>query len=538
MKSFSLPKSYNTYFLAFISTIGGMLFGFDISSMSAIVITPQYVWYFDDPHGVAQGAIGSALAAGSIVGALMAGPLSDKFGRRDSIAFSCIFWLIGTAVQVSANSRGSLIAGRVINGITVGITSSQVPVYLAEIAKKDKRGSIIVIQQLAIEFGILIMYFVGYGCSFIGSDQSTASFRTAWGIQFVPAVFLLMGLPFLPRSPRWLAKVGRTQEAVRILAKIQAGGNVEDPLVVAEWEEITTTLAAERQAPKGWRKFTANGMWKRTFAGASVQAWQQLSGANVMTYYITYIFAMAGLHGNINLISSGIQYALFIIFSVATFFFIDRTGRRPLLIYGAIGMGVCHFVIGGVLGSYGTPYPDGVDGNSNVTITVTGAPSHTVIAFCYLLIIVYALTLAPVAWVYAAEVWSLETRAYGMSLASIANWLFNFALGLFVPPALQNISWKTFIVFGVLCFAAALQAFVSYPETARKSLEEIEEMFRPGGPHPWNTKVGESNLDASVRELREGKREASVEVVREELRRVVGGGEKERDEVVVGKEKV
>ncbi|CAL8578158.1 hypothetical protein XPA_003960 [Xanthoria parietina] len=150
-----LPKIYNTYFLAIISTVGGMLFGFDISSMSAIIGTPQYVDYFDDPHGVVQGAIGSALAAGSVVGALFAGTLSDKIGRRDAVFSACLWWLAGTAVQVACNGYGMLIAGRILNGVCVGITSSQVPVYLAEIAKKEKRGSIIVIQQLAIEWGIL-----------------------------------------------------------------------------------------------------------------------------------------------------------------------------------------------------------------------------------------------------------------------------------------------------------------------------------------------------------------------------------------------
>lgn len=108
------------------------------------------------------------------------------------------------------------------------------------------------------------MYFVGYGCSFIAG---TASFRTAWGIQFIPCAFLLAGLPFLPRSPRWLAKVGRGDEAIEILARIQAHGDVSDPLVVAEWEEITTILAAEREGQQGWRRFFQNGMWKRTLAG-------------------------------------------------------------------------------------------------------------------------------------------------------------------------------------------------------------------------------------------------------------------------------
>ena len=255
-------------------------FGFDISSISAIIGTKQYVDYFDNPSGTTQGGIGAALAGGSVVGAIMAGPVSNRIGRRDAIAFACFWWLLGTAVQAGCNGVGMLIAGRFLNGICVGITSSQVPVYLVEISEKGKRGSVVVIQQWAIEWGIFIMYFVGYGmvvsrdlllaffalslsltagvarvslsfrtdlsspgCSFIAG---TNSFRTAWAIQFIPCVFLLAGLPFLPRSPRWLAKVGRVDEAVEVLARIQAGGDVNDPLVVAEWEEITTILAAER----------------------------------------------------------------------------------------------------------------------------------------------------------------------------------------------------------------------------------------------------------------------------------------------------
>lgn len=498
----TFPKVYNTYFVAIIATVGGMLFGFDISSMSAIVGTNQYIDYFDNPHGVAQGAIGSALAAGSVVGSLMAGPVSNKIGRRDSIMFACIWWLIGTAVQVSCNGSGQLIAGRVLNGVCVGITSSQVPVYLAEIAKPHRRGRIIVIQQLAIEWGIFIMFFIGYGCSFI---PGPASFRTAWAMQFVPAVLLILGLPFLPRSPRWLAKVGRTDEAIKTLADIQANGNIDDPLVVAEWEEIWMVLTAEREGQKGWRKFVNNGMWRRTLAGFSVQAWQQMSGANTMTYYVVYVFLMADLTGNINLISSGIQYALFIVFTSMVFFFIDKTGRRPLLIYGAIGMGICQFVVGGILGTYSTPVPEGVGGNLNVVIKVTGGPAHAVIAFCYLLIIIYALTLAPVAWVYAAEVWSLETRATGMGLAAVGNWLFNFALGLFIPPGFRNITYKVFIIFGVLCFGAAVQAYFTYPETCQKTIEEVELMFSKEGPHAWNTKAGGSRLEAEIQAVIERK---------------------------------
>ena len=142
-------------------------FGFDISSISAIIGTKQYVSYFDNPSGTRQGGIGAALAGGSVIGAIMAGPVSNRIGRRDAIAFACFWWLLGTAIQAGCNGVAMLIVGRFINGICVGITSSQVPVYLVEITKKERRGSIVVIQQWAIEWGIFIMYFVGYGMSLL-----------------------------------------------------------------------------------------------------------------------------------------------------------------------------------------------------------------------------------------------------------------------------------------------------------------------------------------------------------------------------------
>ncbi|KAK6000230.1 hypothetical protein QM012_003862 [Aureobasidium pullulans] len=482
------PKIHNPLFIAVVATLGGMLFGFDISSMSAIILTDQYRDFFDNPSGIRQGAIGSSLAAGSVFGSAIAGPFSDWIGRRNSIFYSCFFWIAGTVLQTATNGFG----------ITVGITSSQVPVYLAEIARKEKRGSLIIIQQLAIEVGILVMYFLGYGCTFISGP---ASFRTAWSMQFIPCFFLMIGLTFLPESPRWLAKVDRSEEAIQTLADIQAEGNVDDPTVVAEWEEITTTLAAERSALPGWRKFVYNNMWKRTLAGFSVQMWQQNSGANVMTYYVVYIFSMAGLSNNVNLISSGVQYAIFIVGTTIMFFYVDKVGRRPLLIYGAIAMGVCHFIVGGVL-STGTYVPDGVDGNPNIKIRVAGSAGNTVIAFCYLLILLYSMTLAPVCWIYAAEVWSLETRATGMGIAAIGNWLFNFALGMYIPPGFQNITWRMFIIFGVMCFLGAAQFFLTFPETSGKTLEEVELLFA-GEVKPWKTKPGHSKLDEMINEVRD-----------------------------------
>jgi hypothetical protein len=156
-----------------------------------------------------------------------------------------------------------------------------------------------------------------------------------------------------------------------------------------------------------------------------------------------------------------------------------------------------------------------VDNNPNVVIRLTGPKANTVIAFCYLLIIIYAMTLAPVCWVYAAEVWSLETRATGMGISAIGNWLFNFALGLYIPPAFINIRWGIFLVFGGMCLLAALQFYFTYPETSNKSLEEIEMLFAKGGPKPWHTRPGQSKLDERVQEVQEKHRAVAerIEVV-------------------------
>jgi hypothetical protein len=171
---------------------------------------------------------------------------------------------------------------------------------------------------------------------------------------------------------------------------------------------------------------------------------------------------------------------------------------------------------------------------------VTGSPAHTVIAFCYILIIIYALTLAPICWIYAAEVWSLETRATGMGISAVGNWLFNFALGLFIPPAFRNILWKTFIVFGVLCFGAAAQFYFTYPETCRKTIEEIEILFSPGGPHPWNTKPGDSRLEAEIVAVSEalvkGEKRASISAMIE--KKGFAGDKDQNASTVIEKETV
>lgn len=234
------------------------------------------------------------MSAGSFAGAIAAGFLSDILGRRGALQVSCLIWVIGAAIQCSAQNVAHLVAGRVISGLAVGITSSQVCVYLAELAPARIRGRIVGIQQWAIEWGILIMYLIAYGC--IKGVHSSASFRICWGIQGVPGLILLAALFFFPESPRWLAGKERWEECLDVLAALHGKGDRNNPIVQVEFEEVqeAARIAHEARDVSILSLFTPK-LLKRTICGMSVQMWQQLLGGNVAMYYVVYIFKMAGM---------------------------------------------------------------------------------------------------------------------------------------------------------------------------------------------------------------------------------------------------
>ena len=210
--------------------------------------------------------------------------------------------------------------GRAVNGFSVGICSAQVPVYITEVAPPSRRGRLVSFQQWAITWGIMIMYFICYGCSFV---DGTGAFRIPWGLQMLPAIMLWAGLRNEPESPRWLFKKGHKDQAARVLAELHGDGNPESPFVQRELEDINQAVTEEiRHADASWLELFAPRMLNRTTIGIFTQIWSQLTGMNVMVsilaalapprrtrqllhaadadyyfqmYYITYVFAMAGL---------------------------------------------------------------------------------------------------------------------------------------------------------------------------------------------------------------------------------------------------
>lgn len=234
------------------------------------------------------------MSAGSFAGSIAAGWLSDILGRRGALMVASLVWIVGAMVQCSAQNVTHLVAGRVVSGLAVGVTSSQTCVYLSELAPARIRGRIVGIQQWAIEWGILIMYLIAYGCA-VGVS-GPAAFRICWGIQAVPGLILFVALFFFPESPRWLAGKERWEEALETLALIHGNGNRNDPVVQVEFEEVQEAARIAHQAKDvSFLALFGPRIWKRTMCGMSVQMWQQLLGGNVAMYYVVYIFEMAGM---------------------------------------------------------------------------------------------------------------------------------------------------------------------------------------------------------------------------------------------------
>ncbi|KAL8635484.1 MAG: hypothetical protein Q9228_007026 [Teloschistes exilis] len=496
----------NIYAIAAVAIIGGGLFGFDMSSMSAIIAIPQYKCYFqsepipDDhsqcvgPTSSVQGGITAAMPGGSWLGALCSGYISDMFGRKKAIMIGAVIWWIGSTIICASQNVGMLVAGRVINGFCVGICSAQVPVYISELAPPSKRGRLVGAQQWAITWGIMIMFYISYGSSFI---NGTAAFRVPWGLQMIPAIGLFFAMFLLPESPRWLARKDRWEEVHAVLTLVHGKGDPHSPLVTREMAEIRGMVEFEKNnADVTYLELFKPHMINRTHIGVFTQIWSQLTGMNVMMYYITYVFTMAGISGNQLLVSSSVQYVINVVVTVPALLYVDRWGRRPTLLVGAALMMTWLFANAGLLASKGRyAGAKGVHNVKEASWEVNGPASKAVIACSYLFVASYAPTWGPVSWIYPPELFPLRVRGKAVALATSANWAFNFALGYFVPPAFVNIKWQTYLVFGVFCFSMFVHVFFLFPETAGKTLEEVVDIFEDPkgikniGTPAWKTRV-------------------------------------------------
>ncbi|KAF4312231.1 Sugar/inositol transporter [Botryosphaeria dothidea] len=477
------PVTVKAYLLCVFAAFGGILFGYDSGYISGVLGMSRFKKEFGHPGSTDENAadgylyhtwekslITSILSAGTFFGALFAGSLADWIGRRTTVVAGCGVFAVGVILQVASAAVNLLVAGRLIAGIGVGFVSATIILYMSEIAPKAVRGAIVSGYQFAITIGLLLASCVDQATK---DRTDSGAYRIPISIQFAWAIILGGGLLCLPESPRYFVKDDKLDKAASALARIR-GQPVDSEYIQSELAELVANFRHEREhMQSGWIDcfrggWAPSGNFRRVMLGVFLQMFQQLTGVNFIFYYGTTFFQQVGLKNAF--IISVITNVVNVCSTPLSFWAIERLGRRPLLIFGAIGMLVCEFIVAIV----GVAAPD------------SNAQGICLIVFVCIYIFFFATTWGPAAWVVIGEVYPLPIRAKGVALSTASNWLWNFVLGYVTPYMVDanegNLGVKVFFVWGSTCTLCALFAFFMVPETKGLSLEQVDRMLEETTP--------------------------------------------------------
>ncbi|KAL4911627.1 hypothetical protein BDW74DRAFT_184843 [Aspergillus multicolor] len=468
---------------AFVS-IGGIIFGYDTGQISGFLEMENFQQRFGQPqpdgtyafNNVRSGLIVSMLSIGTLLGALMAGPLADRIGRKWSIAFWCIILHVGLIIQISSPHPKwyQFMLGRFITGFGVGACSLLVPLYQGETSPRQIRGAMVCSYQLFITLGIFIAYCINYGTE---SINNSASWRIPLGITFLWALLLGIGIVFFPESPRFDYRHGRSNLARTTMSKLY-GVSQNHRVIIEELTEIKEQLEAESVSKGGLHglveMFQGPRMKYRIILGVVLQALQQLTGANYFFYYGTVIFRGAGIANSYvtQMILGGVNFG-------TTFFglyVVEKFGRRKSLVVGGLWM-LVNFMVFASVGHFSL--------NVDNPPATPGAGKAMVVFAC-LFITGFASTWGPMIWTIVAELYPSRYRAKAMAMATASNWLWNFLIGFFTPFITGDIDFAYGYVFAGCLFVAVLVVYFFVLEGKGKTLEEMDMMYVMRVP-PWKS---------------------------------------------------
>ncbi|TPX17355.1 uncharacterized protein E0L32_012184 [Thyridium curvatum] len=461
---------------------GGVLFGYDTGTISGILAMPYWQRLFStgyiDPQGnpnittSQESAVVSILSAGTFFGALASPFLTDWIGRRPGLLISTWVFNLGVVLHTAATSLPLFLAGRFFAGLGVGLISAMVPLYQSETAPKWIRGVIVGAYQWAITIGLLLAAIVNNATS---KRNDTGSYRIPISIQLAWSLILFGGMLILPETPRYLIKKDNIDKAAKSLSKIRRLP-VDHPAVRAELAEIQANHEFEMQQGEGtYLDCFKPPILKRQFTGMALQALQQLTGINFIFYYGTKFFQNSGVSSGftISMITSGINVAS----TIPGMYFIDKWGRRPLLLWGAVGMAVSQLIVA-VTGTVSTGQLD----NGDIFVKNL-AGQKVAVAFTCIYIFFFASTWGPLAWVVTGEIFPLKTRAKSLSMTTATNWLLNWAIAFSTPYLVNygdgyaNLQSKIFFVWFGCCFLCIAFVWFFIYETKGLSLEEVDQLY-------------------------------------------------------------
>jgi len=447
-------------FLAFVSAMGGFLFGYDWVVIGGA--KPFYELFFDiaDAPTLQGWAMSSALV-GCVFGAVLSGLLADKWGRKNALILAAVLFTLSAFGTGYSDHFTPFIVYRVLGGLGIGLASTLSPMYIAEVAPAKYRGQFVAINQLTIVVGILAAQIANWGIAeAIPGDFASNQILTSWNGQtgwrwmfwaeLVPA-FLFFGLMFVvPKSPRFLAKMGYPEEAKNVLEKI--GGKV---YAQQELQNMQLTLQNDKGGKISSSELKGKKIRPVLIIGIVLAIFQQWCGINIIFNYAEEIFTAAGYSVGDMLFNIIITGSVNLIFTFVAMRTVDSWGRRKLMLLGSLGLAAVYAILGGAY-----------------FFEFTGLP---VLVLVITAIAIYSMSLAPITWVVLSEIFPNRIRGVAMSIATFSLWVASFIL-TFTFPLLNDAlgAYGTFWVYSGICVLGFWFIKNKLPETKGKSLEEIE----------------------------------------------------------------
>jgi MFS transporter, SP family, xylose:H+ symportor len=441
--------------ICLVAAMGGLLFGYDTAVISGAIGFLRTKFELDATQ---MGWAASSALVGCIIGCIFAGVLSDWKGRKKILILAAILFTISAVGSAVPRSFTEFVIFRIIGGIGVGTASMLSPLYIAEISPATIRGKMVSYNQFAIVSGMVIVYFVNYFIAAQGNEvwNVQSAWRWMFGSETLPAIMFLVFLFFVPESPRWLIKQKRTDEALFVLNRVSGEKQAK-----SELREIEDAIAHEKTSIK---QLLHPGMQIVLAIGIVLAVLQQVTGINVFLYYAPEIFKKLGTGTNTALLQTIIIGAVNMTFTIVAIKTVDRLGRKPLMIIGSLGMGICLVGLGSAAYFQQT--------------------AIWVLAFVLGYIACFALSVGPVVWVILSEIFPTRIRGRAMSIATICLWAANWLVSQTFPMLDEN-EWLvenfhhgfSFWLYGSLCFVLVLFVWRIVPETKGKSLEEIEKIW-------------------------------------------------------------
>ncbi|KAK5700621.1 hypothetical protein LTR97_005138 [Elasticomyces elasticus] len=490
----ALVRNAKVFGIACFACLGGLLYGYNQGVFSGVLAMNNFnkhmgVWTKNQTN---KGWLTSILELGAWVGTIYSGFLAEIFSRKYAILMNTGVFIIGVIIQATASTsagHSAILGGRFITGMGVGSLSMIVPMYNAECAPPEVRGALVGLQQLAITTGIMFSFWIDYGTNYIGGTGDTQT-EAAWLVplclQLAPALALAIGILFMPFSPRWLEHHGREAEARKTLASLR-GLPQDHELIELEYAEIKAQSLFEKRTVaehfphladgSSWSVvklqfvacaslFKSKPMLRRVALATITMFFQQWTGINAILYYAPQIFAGLGLTGNtISLLATGVVGIVMWLATFPAVMYVDKLGRKPILVSGAIGMGVCHLIVAGIMASFQHDWPHHVGAGWAAVVMV------------WIFVIFFGYSWGPCAWIIIAEIWPISQRPYGIALGASSNWMNNFIVGQVTPDMFTGITYGTFILFGLLIMMGAAFIYFFFPETKGLSLEEMDVLF-------------------------------------------------------------